>query len=160
MIVTTINDILHGICKKHNRGCNWEARRYVWFNHVKITKYNLGKPDKIEFRTRLNDVQNKDPNVEFVKLKKPVMSSGDHWYVGEYKKSKKSKNKKSKNKKSKNKKSKNKKSKKSKKANKSKKSKNNKKANKSKKSKKSKNNKSKKSKKNKNLIKVEVRIPY
>jgi hypothetical protein len=105
MIVTTINDILQGICKKHNGGCKWEARRYIWFSHVKITRSKPGKPDKLEFRTRLINIQNKDPNVEFVKLKNPVMSTGHDWYIGEYKKSRKNKNKKSKKNKNKNKKS-------------------------------------------------------
>ena len=88
---TTINEILKNICNNQNGGCSWGARRYIWFSHVKIIKTKPGKPDNIEFRTRLINIKNKDPNVSFLKLKEPVMTNGSEWFIGEEKKAKKTK---------------------------------------------------------------------
>ena len=93
---TTINEILSGICNKHDGGCNWGARRYIWFSYVKITKTKQGKPDKVEFRTRLINIKKKDPDVKFLKLKEAVMTNGTDWFSREYKKSIKHKAKKAK----------------------------------------------------------------
>ena len=41
MKVTTVEEILKSICHKHDGGCNWKARRYIWFSHVKITKKKI-----------------------------------------------------------------------------------------------------------------------
>ena len=86
---TTITEILKNICNKSNGGCIWGARRYIWFSHVKITRTKPGKPDKVEFRTRLINIKHKHNNVEFLKLKELVMTNGDEWFIREYKKSRK-----------------------------------------------------------------------
>ena len=101
MQLTTLKEILKNICQKHDGGCNWKAKKYIWFSHVKLTKTKAGHSDLIEFRTRLKKNTIKEPNVKFYKLDNPVMSTGVDWYIGEYKRTKKVKKTKSKKTKSK-----------------------------------------------------------
>ena len=85
----SINEILKDYCYKPNGGCVWGARRFVWFSFVKVIRTKPGKPDKIEFRTRLINIKHKHKNVEFYKLKELVMTNGSEWFARDYKKSKK-----------------------------------------------------------------------
>lgn len=78
LVETTVEKILKNYCKKPiEYPCSWGARRYKMLYHIKIIHSKEGKPDKVEFLERDKARKTNDKNIEYLKLKNPIIVIDD-----------------------------------------------------------------------------------
>tara|TARA_B100000963_G_scaffold318412_1_gene299510 strand:- start:433 stop:711 length:279 start_codon:yes stop_codon:yes gene_type:complete len=84
LLETNVDTILKNYCKKTAEGCNWGARRNKMLHHIKIVHTKSGKPDKVEFLERDKARKSNDKNIEYLKLKKPIIVLDDPNETGKF----------------------------------------------------------------------------
>ena len=77
LVENNVDSILKNYCKKTAEGCNWGERRNKMLHHIKIIHTKSGKPDKVEFLERDKARKSNDKNIEYLKLKKPIIVLDD-----------------------------------------------------------------------------------